>query len=391
MRQIDVTQRRARLGVRHRLAGSAAADGANGMVAVAGDLVGLHATDPATVHLAAAARLKTPELPALERTLYDDRTVLRILGMRRTMFVLPVELAAVVHASCTGAIAARERRRLVKFLTASGIGGDDPAGWLAGVEEAAYAALVERGTAYAAELSADVPAMREQLRFPDGTSSSVGPRVLFMLSSDGRIVRSRPRGSWLSSQYQWAPVDAWLPGGIPVLPVDAARVELVRRWLAAFGPGTVADLKWWTGWPLGEVRRALAGLRPAEVDLDGQTGLVLADDLEPVPAPEPWVRLLPALDPTTMGWAGRDWYLGEHRAALFDRNGNAGPTVWADGRVVGGWAQLAGGDVVFRLLEDVGAETTAAVRAEAERLSGWFAGVRVTPRFRTPLERELSA
>jgi hypothetical protein len=110
-----------------------------------------------------------------------------------------------------------------------------------------------------------------------------------------------------------------------------------------------------------------------------------------VPAPEPWVALLPGLDPTMMGWIGREWYLGPHGPALFDRTGNAGPTVWCDGRVVGGWSQHADGSVVYRLLEDVGADAEAAVKAEAARLSEWIGPVRVIPRFRTPLERELSA
>ena len=110
-----------------------------------------------------------------------------------------------------------------------------------------------------------------------------------------------------------------------------------------------------------------------------------------MPAPEPWAALLPALDPTTMGWAGRDFYLGPHRGALFDRNGNAGPTIWWDGRVVGGWAQRRTGEVVLRLLEDPGAEATAAIEAEAARLTDWLGPVKVTPRFRTPLERELVA
>ena len=92
-----------------------------------------------------------------------------------------------------------------------------------------------------------------------------------------------------------------------------------------------------------------------------------------------------------MGWLERRWYLGEHAPTLFDRNGNAGPTVWWDGRVVGGWAQRPGAEVVFRLLEDVGSEGAAVIEAEAARLTAWFEGTRVTPRFRTPLERELAA
>ena len=92
-----------------------------------------------------------------------------------------------------------------------------------------------------------------------------------------------------------------------------------------------------------------------------------------------------------MGWAERDFYLGPHQAPLFDRTGNIGPTVWCDGRIVGGWAQRNDGPVVWRLLEDVGAEAEAAIEAETGRLTKWFGDVRVTPRFRTPLERELSS
>jgi len=90
-----------------------------------------------------------------------------------------------------------------------------------------------------------------------------------------------------------------------------------------------------------------------------------------------------------MGWKERDWYLGEHASALFDRNGNAGPTVWWNGRVVGGWAGRKDGQVVFRLLEDVGADAGQAIEAEAEAVGAWLGETKVTPRFATPLAKEL--
>ncbi|CAM5683357.1 winged helix DNA-binding domain-containing protein [Streptomyces violaceorubidus] len=94
-----------------------------------------------------------------------------------------------------------------------------------------------------------------------------------------------------------------------------------------------------------------------------------------------------------MGWQQRDWYLAPGlRPALFDGSGNVGPTVWWNGRVIGGWAQRADGEIVWRVLEGqgVGREAETAIAAEAARLASWVGTTRITPRFRTPLERELS-
>lgn len=391
MRRMEIGERRARLGVRHHLAAAARAES---VVDVARDLVALHSTDPASVFLAAAARLRDPDAEAIERALYQERTLVRLLGMRRTMFVVPVDAVPVVQAACTLALVPGERRKLVTLLEGSGVAADGEA-WLLQAEEATVQALSGLGEATAAELSKVVPALQQRMQFGEGTKwaavQGVSTRVLFLLAAQGRIVRGRPRGSWTSSQYRWSTTQAWLPGGLPEMEPEAARVELVRRWLRAFGPGTVADLKWWTGWTVRAVRDALASIPTAEVDMDGAIGMVLGDDLEPVVPPEPWAALLPALDSTVMGWTERSWYLGGHGPALFDRSGNPGPTLWWDGRIVGGWAQRKDGGIAMRFLEEVGAEALTAMEAAAERLRNWVGSVRVTPRFRTPLERELSA
>ncbi len=92
-----------------------------------------------------------------------------------------------------------------------------------------------------------------------------------------------------------------------------------------------------------------------------------------------------------MGWQQRAWFLGEHGARLFDQTGNIGPSLWWDGRVVGGWAQDSGGAIVCRFLEDAGSEAVAAADAAAERLSAVLGGVRLAARTRgkTWLEQEL--
>ncbi|KNB51556.1 winged helix DNA-binding domain-containing protein [Streptomyces caatingaensis] len=386
--RITDATRRARLGRSHLLSPAHRARTAE---EVAHALVALHATDPATVYLSVCARLAEPSAQAVDRALYEDVTLVKLLSMRRTLFAVTTELAPYVDASTARAVAERERRILLRHLTEHGEGGvhwDEER--LAETERAALAALAARGEATTAELNKDVPALRESIvTSPDkpyAARQSVGSRVLRQLASDGHIRRARPRGSWTSSMFAWAAV-----APLPEVPVRRAKAEVARRWLASFGPGTEADLKWWTGWSLGDVRTALADAGAVPVELTAGEGRALPEDLDRRDDSAPWAALLPGLDPTTMGWRRRDWYLDPALVpALFDRAGNAGPTVWWNGRVVGGWALRADGEVAWRLLADAGREAEAAVAAEAERLAGWLDGQRVTPRYRTPLERALA-
>jgi hypothetical protein len=360
----------------------------------AGDLVGLHSSDPSTVYLSARARVAGFAPSTLEDSLYERRSLVRMLGMRRTLFVVPVDLAGVMDEACTKALAPVERTRLLGMLEDQGVA---PAGegerWLARVAAATLDALSRRGVATARELTTDVPELGAKLSFGEGKTwagtMGVSTRMLFLLASEGRIVRARPLGKWTSGQYRWARTEGWLGAPLPSIEHAEACVDLLARWLRAFGPGTLTDIRWWTGWTAKLTKGTLERLGTVEVSLGESTGYVLADDLEPVVGIHPWAALLPGLDPTVMGWKERAWYLGDHASSLFDRNGNAGPTVWANGRVVGGWAQTERGDVVVELLERVDAAARRLIEAERERLQDWLGAVRIRPRFRTPLERTL--
>ncbi|MGW1883502.1 winged helix DNA-binding domain-containing protein [Streptomyces sp. NPDC001970] len=387
LHRISAAERRTRLGRRHLLAPSARAATA---VDATDAVIALHATDAATVHLSACARLTDATTAEVVRALYEDVSLVRLLSMRRTLFVVSEELAPCVAASTGHAIAVKERKTLIKHLVEDGNGLDEQ--WLADAEDAVLTELTARGPSTGSQLSAAVPALRTKITVFRGqkyeTVQGVSTRVIRVLAAEGRIRRDRPRGSWTSSQFTWALSEPW-----PVLPVAEAQAELTRRWLLRYGPATEADLKWWTGWTLGHVRKALAAVGAEEVRLDEDVvGYVAPGDTEREPPVEPWAALLPGLDPSAMAWADRGFHLDPgHRAALFDYAGNIGPTVWWNGEIVGGWAQRADGEIVWRLLTDPGREASAAIEAEASRLSEWVGEARITPRIRTPLERELSA
>ncbi len=383
MRLIDNAERRARLGRRHFLATPAES------AEVAADaMVGLHSSDPATVYLSLVARRDGFTKSDLEDALYEQRSLLRILGMRRTMFVVPRPLGAVVEASCTTALFPPQLRRVAKLIEQQGIASDGAA-WIARVSDATLAALEARGEAVAAELKEDVPELSLKVQYGQG-EFGMSTRILFLMATEGRIIRGRPRGTWVSTLYRWAPMAMWLGAPLEEIEQNEARSQLVARWLRSFGPGTLTDVKWWTGWSQRDTKAALANCGAIEVELESGTGYVLADDLEPATPPRQWAALLPGLDPTPMGWKERDWYLGDHADALFDRNGNIGPTVWCDGRIVGGWAQARDGAVSIKLLEPVSSTRESLIEERRKHLAKWLGDDRVTPRFRTPIEKQLS-
>ena len=386
--KVSVAQRRARLVARHHLA-----EPADSVLDAAEAVIALHATDPLTVYLSAWARTGCTT-GDVDEAMYEMRRGVRMLGMRRTMWVVPAQLLPVVQTACTDDVAARLRRDLERDLERwAGVTGADS--WLRDVGDSVLRALAARGSAAAADLSQDEPRLRTQLiRESDKsyvTPQNITSRVLMLLSAEGLIVRGDRRGGWSSGQFTYYPADAWL--GSPVSRVDPgeARAELARRWLRAFGPAPVSDLRWWAGWTGAQTKKALACLDVRDVDLDGQAGVLLESDRAVEGEPAPVAALLPGLDPTPMGWQQREWFLGPHAPLLFDRTGNIGPTVWWEGRVIGGWAQRASGEVVYRLLEDAGSDAVAAVDSAAGRLQSWLGSSRVTPRYRNPLERELSA
>jgi hypothetical protein len=389
MRSIRTAERRTRLAQRHDLGDVRRAGAVDDIVR---DLVCLHATDPATVYLSTWARMRDPSVAAIDEALYRERGVVRTLAMRRTMFVVARDELPILQSAVSWKVALRERKRNEDLAALLGVA--DAKAWLGDAEAATLDALHELGEASAQELSAVVPALRRKVRVNVGKKYEgdigMSSRILIVLALAGRIIRGRPRGTWISSQYRWTLVEDWLGGPIRELSVATAQAALIGRWLARFGPGTEMDMRWWSGLTAREVRAALAATNAVEVDLDGETGYVLSDDERPTGAVDPWVALLPPLDPTVMGWQSRAWYLGPHKAAIFDSVVNAGPTIWCDGRLVVGWSFRDDGEVATRLLEDIGNEAGVAIDQEAERLSRLLGRVRVYPRFTTPLQRELS-
>jgi hypothetical protein len=389
MRHITDEERRARLGRRHAIA---APHRVASVEAAVSAMTALHATEAASVYLSSVARVDGLTVADIDRALYDDRTVVKQLAMRRTLFAFPGDVLPAAWGSASARVATQERARLAKGVAAAGIT-DDGDAW---VEAACTAVLrhladADTGTGLSAtELREQVPELAGRVTVAPGKRYGgefpVAPRVLTLLGARGRIVRGPNAGHWRISRPTWLLTERWLDEPPAPHPEAKGYAELVGRWLRTFGPGTTTDIQWWLGGTLTAVRQALADLGAVEVSLDGgMTGWVLPDDLEPQPAVAPWAALLPVLDPTPMGWKERRFYLGDHGARIVDAAGNAGTTAWYDGRIAGSWGQDPDGVVEIVALHDLDRETRAALEEEAERLTAWLDGTRVGTVYWSPL------
>jgi hypothetical protein len=383
-RHIDDDERRARLGSRHALAAPVA-----DTLAATRAMTCLHATEPASVHLAAWARSGASR-DEVDRALYVDRSVVKQLAMRRTVFAFPRELLPAVWGSASARVAGQQRRRMANEMVAAGIAADGAA-W---AEEhlALVAGMIEDdGPLTTAQVRAALPTLDARVTRGKGkyqADVAVAASVIVTLAATGAILRGDNDGGWKLSRPRWTSAAQWLGEAPDPLPEAEGYAALVAAWLRSFGPGTEADLVWWLGSTKAAVRRALTEVGAVPVSVDGgATGWVHPDDVAPVADPGPWAALLPALDPTTMGWKERGFHLGGHAEKVFDRNGNGGPTAWWGGRIVGVWYQRDDGTVEVVLADDVPRAGRRALDATAAQLTAWLDGDVVRSIYLSPLAR----
>ncbi|GAA1481129.1 winged helix DNA-binding domain-containing protein [Gordonia sinesedis] len=396
--RITDRQRRARLLRRHRLTADVPSGTGTGTVEdVVRSMVALHATTPSTIYLSAWARLPGFAIDDLDRALYTDRSLVKHLAMRRTLFVMERDVLADAVGALGPRVAASERTNMLRDLRRSDDFAD-PEGWIDTARNAVRAELAAGEPLTSTQLRQRLPELSAQVIVAAhkswGGKVSMGPRVLSMMSAAGEIVRGPNRAGWQQSRPVWTLMPSWLGEELPGVAPPVGYRALVRRWLRTFGPGTETDIVWWLGSTKTAVRAALAELAAVAVDLDdGQVGYVLPDDLDELAdadLPEPAAALLPELDPTTMGHKVRDFYLGPHAARLFDSAGNGGQTAWWDGRIVGGWYVRDDGSVAIYPMERLDRTARRALDDRAAELTAWLAGARPTIGYAAPFMREIA-
>ena len=331
-------------------------------------------------YLALEARLEGFTRQALEESLYDKRTLVRIRGMHGRLYIVPTEDYPAYY-------------RVTKPLLISGMGdldaliasmllqGTEDPGRSDDLVQRVFEVMSARGPCTLAELSALLPALNARLYHdpdrPELGHMRLGARLIPAMCAQGLLVHARPSGSWRSDLYTYAPLSYWLPTfDLESMSWEDALRRVIWRYVAAFGPVTVGDVSHW----LGGVGRqhivaALMGLdrQLVRAQLVGSTGdyylldaqvdelLALVEDEDRA------VSLLPQRDSLLMAYSDVSRFVDDaFRDALFDRADESLGAVWADGRVVGvWWPGLREERVTVRFFEAVDPEIMALTAEEA--------------------------
>jgi len=331
---------------------------------------GLHAQVASAAELTLWARVEGLERGALDRALWQDRSLVKTWAMRGTLHLL---VAAELPRYVAALSRLRPRHHVPAWLRAHGLERGQAEAMPAAIAAALDGSLLTReGLAAAVAERVGEPDLANKLEggFGDLLKPAAFTGDLCFGPSDGQRVRfTRPA--------------VWLGGWESVEPEQAARA-IVRTYLHAYGPAPREQFQRWFGMTSpAEAARWIKALgdEVTEVDVEGRREWMLADDVAVAESAEPAgvVRLLGGFDHYVVG-APRDAeavLAPERRDRVYRPQGWLSPVLLVDGRIAGVWShEVAGGRVAVDVepFERIGADVKAAVETEAERLAEFLGG-----------------
>ena len=298
----------------------------NDIYQIAQDICGLHATHPMTPYLSLFIRTRKFKREDLDEVLYEKRVLGKVRYARKTVYVIQKERISEVFSATKGML----EQRLGPYLEHLGMTRKD-------FENASRSILeVLEGKGMT------VKEIKKELQVDLNISAIVN-----LMCDQGLLIRGNPATGWKSSIHTYYPFHEYFPD-IDLNEVDEAdaKKSMVKHYVASFGPVTVTDASWWTGFTKTEIKHILKDLKDdmSSLEISGIEGeyVLLASDkkrLESTSVPEEHlINFMPLLDPYLMGYKERNRYLvPEQYTQVFDRSGNVTSTILVDGRIFGVW------------------------------------------------------
>lgn len=333
---------------------------AKDVVTICRDVCGIQAQIMAAAQLQLWARNHAITPATVNEALWQKRLLVKTLFMRQTLHLLPAEDFP-LYIGAQKTTRARAVLSVMARLKITRGEADEFTGLILKVLDAGPAP-------HAAIASAVRPHVSKRVRaWMDRVSSIVRLPVV-----EGLICY----GPGKANQATFIRTDHWLPASNPVDEAHA-RVELLRRYLRAYGPATVKDFAHWCGISMAEAR-TIRPLLDSEV-LEQNGLLILRADLKALksrPAQSDSVHLLPHFDVYLLAHSLKDQLIDSRFYKRVYRNqGWISPVVLVNGKIAGVWSYEVSSreiNIAVELFERASRKIRAQIEAQANALATLF-------------------
>jgi hypothetical protein len=315
-------------------------------IEIVSKVIGLHATEFKTPFLSCFARSKNFRKEDLYRELYKNRSLSKIKAMRNTLFIFHKDFVPTVFTALQGEVLKASAIYLEKYMN------------MFGVDKELYDRTSKEILNIVGKESMDAATIKKRLkeRVPDerlwkrdrivnGKRRYTGPDaagyIIYSLCDQCKLARVGFDGMTRQHYLRW---DKWFPELKMGKDVIGTRKRLIESYISSFGPVTLKDIAWWTGFSNTAVSEVLEGMDITYVEWEGMESFeyfMTTGDLKKIKKHKPGkggISLLPVLDVYTMGYKDRSRFVDpDNQKSLYDRSGNAYPAILQGGRVIGVW------------------------------------------------------
>ncbi|MFX1268176.1 MAG: DNA glycosylase AlkZ-like family protein [Promethearchaeota archaeon] len=298
----------------------------NDILQITDDICGLHATGTMEPYLTLFARTPDFKKEELENELYIKKTLGRIRGIRKTLFIHTKKMIPIIHSATKNLI----EKLFEKYLNYRGISSKD------------YKKLSREIMNLLSQKEMSTSEIKKTLN----SQKDIGA-IISIMCDKMAIIRTKPIKSWKDRRIRYASFKDYFPEiNIHNYNEEEALKILVKKYLVSYGPSTENDIVWWTGIIKSKIRRALDQFRDEIANIKisplNHNFLIMQTDIEKLNnltlTRENSINFLPQLDPYLMGYKDRKRYIEiNNYDYVFDRSGNITSTIVLDGKIIGVW------------------------------------------------------
>jgi hypothetical protein len=307
---------------------------------VATNLVGIHSARLSTAYVALVSRAVKFEPKNLRENLYITRNLIKLRCMRKTLHILPFEIAPIAH-TATLSFRITDCERLFQLLKISN-----------SVISNLQCLLTEKFSEriFSSQEAEQIVSSQKAVELPVFEKKIFAKALVKYMWETGILCYVNTSDRWDSEKRYYAFTKLFYPElDLDLMSVYEAEYQLIYHHISKYGPVSLKDISWWSGLGVGKVRKHLSKMEGHHIVIrtfieSSSTEFYMTSEdyqsfVEHKAIEKKWVCLLAYEDPSLKGYFESRWrYVSDkYYSVLFNQIGEVRASVVAQGKVVGLW------------------------------------------------------